>query len=182
MSERNADLERRREALTQEVSGKHSLPNFFNNFHLRLPCNHDLIDGKKISSRQFSMCQDIGTLDKRPIPDGPTPTNMGWRRAKKTEREFFIDITETAEKLGILDLIINCQIDSLSTNQQLRELEDQKKGSSRSYATQHVDLLNILIELLRFQRDVVDKRFYTLAIPLYVELRLRGYSHHDLVV
>lgn len=182
MPERKAGLDKAREALMQEVKEKHPLPHFLNNFHLRLPSSHDLIDGKKISSRQFNVCQDIGTLDKRPIPDGPTPRNMGWRRAKKTEKEFFIDIADTAEKLGILDLVINCQVDSISASQQLRELEDQKKGKSHYCATKYSDLLNILIEILQLKRNAIDERFYTLAIPLYVELRLRGYSHHDLVV
>jgi len=140
-----------------------------NNFHAYLPCD-DYID--KGGRQKWLMASAAGLMDvKNSESHRGTPQILYYSNLylSQTQREFFEEIDRTIESTpGVF-------------------LAEIKKFSHAHYLVSDIFLRQKMLpeeeerELKKIEKSMkILKKLYEYALPAYIELRVKGYSHFDL--
>jgi hypothetical protein len=146
-----------------------------NNFHMYLPSADHADQGGRTAGILLSRA---GIMDKKhsDMVKGVTgetqPTKYSQLFLKQTPREFFAEIDQSIVSCAdvSLDEIINLQHQLHQLNKKIRLFQGMPAEEEKQ-----------VYETIEQSMQVV-RTLYEYALPIYVELRVKGYKHFDLTV
>lgn len=164
-----------REAVLSEIEGWKKNPHegytwhsFLNNFHCYLP-SVDYAD--KGGSNIGYICQNSGLLDTKNynFHQGGSARHHSKLFLNQTPREFLEEINRTIDNLPDI---------SLAEIKRLQHMHYKINNIHMSLNMSHKEEKR---ELEKIDKSMeIIKTLYEYALPVYVELRVKGYSHFDL--